>query len=69
MITLYYIYKSKIDGKYYEAKKFFLDVMAAYRFMQKFKNQFYHFEWACDDPEDNEWLWSHWHSRLDKKNI
>ena len=60
MITLFYIYKSAVDGKYYEGRKEFSDPVKCLRFMHKFKKKFINFEWACDYPEDNDYLWTHW---------
>ena len=58
MITIYYVYEK--NGQWHEGKNIFDDVVKALRFMHKFKKKFFNFEWACDDPEDNEYLWSHW---------
>lgn len=58
-ITVTYIYKSKIDGNYYEAEKYFDDVIKALRFMYKAKKFAFNIEWTCLDPEDNNYLWTH----------
>lgn len=58
MITIYYVYEK--NGQWLEGKNSFTDCIKALRFMHKFKKQFFNFEWTCDDPEDNEYLWSHW---------
>lgn len=60
MITIYYIYRR--GNKYFQDYKKFMDAVKALRFMHKFKNKFMNFEWSCDYPEDNEYLWSHWHN-------
>lgn len=59
-ITIYYIYKK--NNKWMEGQNHFETTEKALRFMHKFKNKFFHFEWSCDDPYDNEYLWSHWKS-------
>ena len=59
MIKITYIYKSKIDGNYYEADKYFNDPYKALRFLYKAKKFAYNIEWACDNPEDHEYLYYH----------
>ena len=66
-ITIYYIYEKR--GKWFNDSKNFSDCVKALRFMHKFKNKFFNFEWSCDDPEDNEYLWNHWKNQKGVKMI
>ena len=58
MIIIKYLYRDKL-GKWYEDSKVFYNSKKALAFMYKFKGTFINFEWICDDPEDNEYLWTH----------
>lgn len=59
MITLTFQYLGA-DNNYHEGKNEFQDCKKALRFMYKFRFKFKNFEWICDDPEDNEYLYSRW---------
>lgn len=56
MITIHYLYKRKLDGKWYEAEKEFLDVRKALRFLYSIKKNCVILGWDTDDQWDNEWL-------------
>lgn len=64
MITIYYVYKK--NGKYYSDSKLFRDPQKALAFMYMFQDKFFNFEWSCDDPEDNDYLWRKWRPRINK---
>ena len=59
MIEIWYIYKSKLDKNYHWGEKKFSSPRKALAFMYKFKDVFMNFEWVCENPEDNEYLWRH----------
>lgn len=62
MITIYYVYTPKHgDGKPLEYEAEFTSWQKALRFMKKVDGPNFNGHvtgWSCDDPEDNEILWS-----------
>lgn len=59
MITVTWIYKSKITGKWMENTNSFNTKEKALRFMYKIGKKYGYMSivsWSCDDPFDNEYL-------------
>ena len=60
MITVYYCYKRKRDGKWCHSFKEFTNRQKALRFMKSIddpKKESFVTDFGCDDPLDTEWLY------------
>lgn len=55
MITITYRYETK-EHIIKEGSNTFHDVKKALRFLYAMKGKIFFVTWACDDPEDNEYL-------------
>lgn len=56
MIKVTYLYKSAEGWK--SCQTIFYDRTKALKFMYATKHKFKCFEWICDDPEDNRYLYT-----------
>lgn len=61
MITIWYIYKSKLSGNWIHSSRTFKDKRMALRFLYKMNPIAVIEGWSCDDQYDNEWLNQRFH--------
>ena len=66
MIKIYYVYKGKISGTWYEDYKIFYTKEKALRFLYATCNKFIIDGWICEDSDDNDYLNSRFRPELNR---